>query len=145
MSFGTWLKPRRKQTGLTQKALAEAANGVCTEQYISNLENKYDVGKGGEPTRPRLEIVDALASALADAGGLDRAVVQAEARLAAGYAPPGLAKHSNDSGSTIYDRLYKKNTKVKERARQKEFERVLEMVERDMDRVLIEQEKEGGR
>lgn len=89
-SFGEWLKPQRKRCGLTQKALVIAANNVCTEQYISNLENKYDVGKGGQPIRPRLEIVDALAKALADKCGEDYGRLAAEARAAAGYAPPDM-------------------------------------------------------
>lgn len=81
MTFGDWLRIRRKATGLSQEALAKAADNVCTGSYISNLERNADVGKNGQPNRPSEEVVEKLAQALR--------VPLNEARDMAGYAPVG--------------------------------------------------------
>lgn len=79
MSFGSELRSRRKDKRFTQAGLAKAANNVCTGAYISDLERDYYVGKKGRPTRPDIDIVDALARAL------DWPIK--DARTAAGHAP----------------------------------------------------------
>ena len=76
--FGKWLRETRHRSGLSQEELA----GHCgvTASYISRLEHELDHTRSGAPCLPPVEIVDAMAEALGT--GL------AEARLAAGYAPP---------------------------------------------------------
>ncbi|HEX8137948.1 MAG TPA: helix-turn-helix transcriptional regulator [Pyrinomonadaceae bacterium] len=75
MSFGKWLKEVRQKRGVTQKALAHAC-GV-SNTYISRLEHELNHTKHGVPTRPALEIVDAIARSLD--------VSREEARVNAGY------------------------------------------------------------
>lgn len=68
MSFGEWLKLKRKAAKLSQDKLAALAvlnNGYkYTAQYISNIERGYDKNKKGDPTRPDRDLVIALAKAL---------------------------------------------------------------------------------
>src|SRR4028119_1105857 len=67
MSFGKWLKKKRKDRGYTQKYVAqrveEITNGAvkCTDSNISGLEREYDKRVNGAPVTPRPELVDALA------------------------------------------------------------------------------------
>ena len=77
--FSKWLKDYRRESGLTLIQLRDAIGNLCTDAYLSRLENDRFAGKKGKPAQPSLEIVDALAKAL------NRPTD--EARLAAGYAP----------------------------------------------------------
>jgi transcriptional regulator with XRE-family HTH domain len=79
MDFAEWLKTYRKAANLSLRKLADRINNLCSDAYLSQLENRRYVGKKGNTMQPDLEIVDALAVAL------NRPVN--EARLAAGYAP----------------------------------------------------------
>jgi transcriptional regulator with XRE-family HTH domain len=80
-TFGQWLFEKRREAGLTQPQLAESAG--TSKQYVSNLERDAPHPLTGALPRPKVEIVDALARALG--------APIAEARLSAGYAPPGEA------------------------------------------------------
>ena len=78
-NFSEWLKTNRKKSGLTLIQTRDRINNLCSDAYISRLENaRYD-NKKGKPPQPDIEIVDALAEAFGRP--ID------EARLAAGYAP----------------------------------------------------------
>lgn len=76
--FSDWLKTYRKESGLSLMQLKAAIGDLCSDAYLSKLENDRYRGKKGKPALPDIEIVDALATAL------NRPVD--EARLAAGYA-----------------------------------------------------------
>lgn len=76
-SFGAFLRRWRRSAGLSQPALAKAAGNICTSAYISALERGADKTKGGRPTRPGEDVVEALAKALG--------VPVNVARKAAGY------------------------------------------------------------
>jgi transcriptional regulator with XRE-family HTH domain len=76
--FGHWLIQKRRAAGLTQRELALKVS--ISKSYVSALERSKMLAVAGKPVRPKLEKVDALAKALG--------VPVAEARLAAGYAPP---------------------------------------------------------
>jgi transcriptional regulator with XRE-family HTH domain len=76
--FGLWLIQKRRAAGLTQRELARRVS--ISKSYVSALERSEKQHLTGQPVRPRLEKVDALAEALG--------VPVSEARLAAGYAPP---------------------------------------------------------
>jgi transcriptional regulator with XRE-family HTH domain len=76
--FGRWLIQKRRAAGLTQRELALRVS--ISKSYVSALERSQTQAVAGKPVRPKLEKVDALAQALG--------VPVAEARLAAGYAPP---------------------------------------------------------
>ncbi|HJU56808.1 MAG TPA: helix-turn-helix transcriptional regulator [Pyrinomonadaceae bacterium] len=76
--FGLWLIQKRRAAGLTQRELARRVS--ISKSYVSALERSERQPVTGEPVRPKLAKVDALAEALG--------VPVGEARLAAGYAPP---------------------------------------------------------
>ena len=77
-SFGKWLHDWRERAGMKQVELARRLEVSPT--YISNLERDISPSaKTGRP-QPSRDFVDRLAKALR--------VPIAEARLAAGYAPP---------------------------------------------------------
>ena len=78
--FGYWLIEKRRQAGLTQRELARRVS--ISKSYVSAHERNERQPVTGQPVRPKLEKVDALAEALG--------VPIGEARLAAGYAPPEL-------------------------------------------------------
>ncbi len=77
-TFGDWLKRTRKSRGLSQSDLWRETG--ISKQYISGLEKNARQPRSNKLMRPGEEKVDKLARALA--------VPLAEARLAAGYAPP---------------------------------------------------------
>jgi transcriptional regulator with XRE-family HTH domain len=76
--FGHWLIQKRRAAGLTQRELARRVS--ISKSYVSALERNERQPQTGQPVRPKLEKVDAIAEALC--------VPVGEARLAAGYAPP---------------------------------------------------------
>ena len=76
--FGLWLIQKRRAAGLTQRELARRVS--ISKSYVSALERNEKQPLTGQPVRPKLAKVDALAEALG--------VPVSEARLAAGYAPP---------------------------------------------------------
>lgn len=77
-TFGDWLRRKRAEARLSGPDLA-LRSGV-SKQYISNLEKNMRQPISNELVQPSREKVDALARGLG--------VSVAEARLAAGYAPP---------------------------------------------------------
>ena len=82
--FGLWLIQKRRAAGLTQRELARRVS--ISKSYVSALERSERQPVTGQPVRPKLEKVDALAEALG--------VPIGEARLAAGYAPPELMNNN---------------------------------------------------
>jgi transcriptional regulator with XRE-family HTH domain len=80
-SFARWLKARRCAAGISQKALAMAAD--CTASYISLLESAKPDHKTGKPIHPTLDVLDRIAGALG--------VSRFEARLAA-YVEGGVSE-----------------------------------------------------
>lgn len=137
-SFGQQLKQKRKKAGLTQSQLAQRANYICTEAYISQLENNKYVGKKGEPMRPSVEIVDALAIALNWSVG--------EARVAAGWAPPVESPEHKNRLETLVENL--KESVMRSGAGELEDERVQEKVFRNLQRIaetMIQDELEEQR
>jgi transcriptional regulator with XRE-family HTH domain len=84
--FGHWLIQKRRAAGLTQRELARKVS--ISKSYVSALERNERQPVTGQPVRPKLEKVDAIAEALG--------VPVSEARLAAGYAPPDLIANAID-------------------------------------------------
>lgn len=78
-AFSLWLKKHRAESGLTLIQLRDKIGNLCSDAYLSKLENDRYKGKKGRPAQPDIEIVEALAAALHRPTD--------EARLAAGYAP----------------------------------------------------------
>ena len=94
--FSKWLVEARQASGFTQPELAKLAK--TSKQYISTFERALETGAA--VPRPSEALVDRLARAL------NRPI--AEARLAAGYAPPAkgedheMLEHS-DFGILFYE------------------------------------------
>jgi transcriptional regulator with XRE-family HTH domain len=63
MDFAEWLKTNRKKSGYSLRVLADKIGNICSDAYLSQLENNRYRGKKGEPMRPDREIVVALAEA----------------------------------------------------------------------------------
>lgn len=84
--FGSWLKGKRKEKGLTQDQLILRAGNVCTKSYLSMLENNRRTKKG-ELVQPSEEIVDAFAEALGESVNEARALT---------YYPPLESEISRD-------------------------------------------------
>lgn len=83
--FGKWVSSRRRARQWTQDVLAKRAG--CTKSYISILERAAPHSSTGRSVLPDVKLVDAIASALAEAPNEERQFIR-EARLLAGYAPP---------------------------------------------------------
>ncbi len=82
MSFGKWLRARRKHRGLSQERLAEliTAHGhKVSSGSVSNIEREYDRTVDGLPTKPRRAFVEIAAIVLDEDPN--------EALLLAGYSP----------------------------------------------------------
>jgi transcriptional regulator with XRE-family HTH domain len=94
-TFGEWLSDKRTAVGLTQTELAQRAG--FQRAYISKLESNYRQPKTNKLTKPTVESVDRLAKALS--------VSVAEARLAAGYAPPASSPEYENEVQSIIARL----------------------------------------
>lgn len=77
-TFGEWLKKHRVNAGLSLRALERKIDNICSFAFLDQLERDIR-GKKGQPVKPDIAIVDALAKAFQ--------VSIDEARLAAGYAP----------------------------------------------------------
>lgn len=134
--FGQYLKRRREAAGLTQAELAGRV-GV-TPTYIGYLERGSDPTGIGEELRPMIGVVDAVAAAL------DAPV--AEVRCAAGYDPPEDAAASCEAVGSTFDEsdfaaLHRMHEKLAP-ARRQMFRPVLNMVRRELELLLREQE--GG-
>lgn len=87
-AFSIWLKKHREESGLTLIQLRDKIGKLCSDAYLSKLENDKYKGKKGKPAQPDIEIVEALALAF------NRPID--EARLAAGYAPKNPDLPHND-------------------------------------------------
>jgi transcriptional regulator with XRE-family HTH domain len=61
MDFAEWLKTNRKKSGYSLRVLADKIGNICSDAYLSQLENRRYRGKKGELMRPDREIVAALA------------------------------------------------------------------------------------
>lgn len=125
--FDKWLKEKREARGWTQPQLAEKAG--TTKQTINAIERQTPHSVTGAPYRPSRKTVDKLAKTLKEP--------LADARTAAGFASP--LEDTKDFERSRFARLYFKHMKVLP-GRRKEFERVLEMVERDYDRELLDKD-----
>ena len=61
MTFAEWLKTNREKHKLTLVRLADKIGNICSDAYLSKLENAKYKSKKGNPMRPDKEIVIALA------------------------------------------------------------------------------------
>jgi transcriptional regulator with XRE-family HTH domain len=133
--FGQYVEHRRRKLGLTQEELARRV-GLSTF-YIDNLERGIDPTGKGKMLRPPREVVDNIAKALGWS--------QREARQAAEYEPPDSSKVSYEAEEEFelsdFASLYDKYQKLSAE-RQKEFQPVLEMLNRELSFLLKEQEEE---
>ena len=77
--FGAWLRLHRANAEISLLDLVAKIGNLCSDAYLSKLENDTKKGKRGNFKRPDIEIVDALAEALHRP--------KDEARVAAEYAP----------------------------------------------------------
>jgi transcriptional regulator with XRE-family HTH domain len=64
--FGAVLREKRKAKEWSQDTLVERSGHVCSKSFISQLETNKYVSDSGEPMRPNVEIVNALAEALGE-------------------------------------------------------------------------------
>lgn len=132
-TFGQRLVRWRKAAGLTQGELAGRVG--MTPTYISHLEREVDPTGIGEKPRPMIEVVDAIAKALS--------VPLAEVRCAAGYDPPEDSSAScevvrrtfGESDFAALHRMYERLTPEQRQG----FQRVLEMMSRELESLLQEQ------
>jgi transcriptional regulator with XRE-family HTH domain len=136
-TFGQYVARKREAAGLTQVELAGRV-GV-TPTYIGYLEREVDPTGIGERLRPMIEVVDAVAAAL----GLPLT----EVRLAAGHDPPaGTASSSfevvrinpDEGDFAALRRKYESLTPEQRRS----FRPVLEMVDRELDRLLKQRRRQ---
>jgi transcriptional regulator with XRE-family HTH domain len=129
VSFGERLKKWRKAKGYTQKEAATAL-GVNVS-YISNLERDFSAtAKGGKP-RPSLKFVERVSRVFG--------VPQSEVRVAAGYAPLEV-EEMREEDALLMSLFFKHNKLTPQK--KAEFRRVLEMVDRELDRIEQEEERE---
>lgn len=64
MDFAEWLKINREREKVSLRRLADKIGNLCSDAYLSQLENRRYKSKKGELMRPAKEIVVALAEAL---------------------------------------------------------------------------------
>lgn len=124
-NFGSWIRSHREARGKTQAEVAKAVNKHVVQ--ISRIEN----GESGT----KRDTVLLLAYAL----NID----PFEALEQAGFKAPAPDGGRDGYAMSDLSRLYFKHSKIKSKARQKEFERIWRMIERDYDRELIEQDANG--
>lgn len=132
-TFGQRLARWRETAGLSQEELARRV-GV-TGTYISYLEMETDPTGNGDGSPPAVEVVDAIAEALA--------VPLAEVRCAAGHKPPAGESVSceivrSTFGETDFlalQRMYEELTPENQR----KFYPVMEMVGRELELTLKRQ------
>jgi transcriptional regulator with XRE-family HTH domain len=93
--FGVWLREKRKARDWTQEELGKKA-GISIS-YVSTLERNQPHSITGTELRPALDKVDAIARALG--------VPLAEARLAAGYAPPITAEQVRTLANQLAEKV----------------------------------------
>jgi|GEM_PF-2776640 len=137
--FGQYVTRIRKKAGLTQEELARRV-GLSTF-YIDNLERGIDPTGKSKMLQPPCEVVDNIAKAL----GWNLF----EARGAAGYEPPDTLPSPllyEQAGQDEFEQsdfasLYAKYQELTTRQR-KEFQPILEMVNRELDYLLRAQEEE---
>ena len=140
-TFGRRLARWRKTAGLTQGELARRV-GV-TPTYISHLEREVGPAGSGQKLRPMIEVVDAIAAALD--------VPLAEVRCAAGYDPPEETSAScevvtNTFGEGDFAALHLMYERLTPE-RRTQFRPIIEMVSRELEMMLKEQEEQnhGGK
>ena len=134
-TFGRRLARWRKTAGLTQGELARRV-GV-TPTYISNLEREAGPAGAGEKLRPMIEVVDAIAAALD--------LPPAEVRCAAGYDPPADTSATcevvtNTFGEGDFAALHLMYERLTPE-RRTQFRPIIEMVGRELEMMLKEQEE----
>jgi transcriptional regulator with XRE-family HTH domain len=133
-TFGQQLAGWRKTAGLTQGEVARRV-GV-TPTYISHLEREAGPAGSGEKLRPMIEVVDAIAAALD--------LPPAEVRCAAGYDPPEDTSTSCEVvGNTFGEGDFATLHLMYERLtpeRRTQFRPIIEMVGRELEMMLKEQE-----
>ena len=133
-TFGRRLARWREAAGLTQGELAGRV-GV-TPTYICHLEREVEPAGVGEWQRPLVEVVDAIAAALD--------VPLAEVRCAAGYDPPEETSAScevvrNTFGGSDFAELHQMYERLTPE-RRTQFRPIIEMVGRELEMMLKEQE-----
>ena len=126
LTFSEWLAEQMKRQGYNQTSLATRA-GV-SPQYIGVLVRNDPHSLTGKPIVPAVEVVDKIAKALG--------VPQAEARLAAGYAP---AKVSEDVEAqirqSVFADLYEKFMKLPADAKEG-IEPFVDLLNREIEKRL---------
>lgn len=60
--FADWLKTNREREKLSLRELVDKIDHICSDAFLSQLENRRYIGKKGEPMRPDKQIVIALAN-----------------------------------------------------------------------------------
>lgn len=76
MDFADWLKTNREESRLSLRALAKAIDNLCSDAFLSQLENRRYKGKKGALMQPDKLIVIALAKVFG--ANVDRALVLAD-------------------------------------------------------------------
>lgn len=134
--FGQYLRRRREAARLTQSELAGRV-GV-TPTYMEFLERGNDSMGAGQQLRPMLDVVNAIAGALG--------VPVTEVRRAAGYDPPEDFAFTPEIVERAFDRsdfaaLHRMHEELDTR-RRRIFRPVLDMVRRELELLMNEQEAE---
>jgi transcriptional regulator with XRE-family HTH domain len=111
---------------LSLRDVEKRSNGKITGAYINNIENRLVLGNSVTPKK---------LSALATGLGVSEEEVFAIAR------GKSTGEKVAFDEADVVARLYFKNKKLSP-GRKKEFREIFAMVERDIDRRLLEQEKE---
>lgn len=62
--FAEWLKTNRQREKVSLRRLADKIGNLCSDAFLSQIENRKYPGKKGKLMRPDREIVIALAKAL---------------------------------------------------------------------------------
>ena len=122
--FGLFLRLNREAADRTQQQAADIAE--VSLRHWQRLES-------GESGTDRDKIPAIAKGANADLR---------ETYLRAGFQPPPELRATQGFDRSDFARLYSKYSKLKVN-RQKEYTRILTMVDADLDRELLEQEKEG--
>lgn len=97
MDFAEWLKTNRKTSGLSLRRLADTIGNLCSDAYLSQLENRRYKGKKGALMQPAKEIVIALAETFGE--DVDFALKLAD------YAPENPPKRKPQTAKEFFEIL----------------------------------------
>jgi transcriptional regulator with XRE-family HTH domain len=132
--FDRWLKEAREKRGWSGPELAERAH--TTKQTVSQIERQQPHPVSGAPYRPSMAMVDKLARALGLSIG--------EARRAAGFAAPLSEVSADELEKDELTSLYFRRKRLQTSKRKAEFQRILAMVDRELDRLIQEEQADKG-